>query len=486
VSTVAPTAERELSTVRFGRRSSRGLLLGLSAPRVAAVAAAFTVVLPCVYAGGLRAVMWGAPVWATLIGSAFLRISGRTAVDWLPVAGHWALRRATGQTSYAVRVLEPRPAGTLALPGDAAALRVHIDVDTDAAMVHDPHAHTLTAVARVRHAAFVLLGPGDQQRRLAGWGRVYATAAQSGRICRLQVLQRTLPDSGRAVAQHWTEHGVRDASPAALAYDELVEAAGPASARHETTVSISVDLTRARRAVRAEGGGMTGGAAVLRREMMTVAAALRSAEITVDGWLDPADLAVLLRTAYDPAAGPVLDRNPVGREVGAAGPVAVREYWDHLRTDSGIHAVYWISEWPRSDVYPSFLSPVLLAAGISRTFSLVAQPLTTTEAMRAIRKERVEYQADAAQRQRIGQLTDAATEQELADVNQRERDLVAGHGDLRYAGFLSVTAADYAGLQAARSAIEQAAIQAGCETRLLVGQQAQAFAAAALPLCRGI
>jgi hypothetical protein len=106
--------------------------------------------------------------------------------------------------------------------------------------------------------------------------------------------------------------------------------------------------------------------------------------------------------------------------------------------------------------------------------------------MRAIRRERVEYQTDAAQRQRIGQLTDFATEQEWADVNQRERELVAGHGDLRFAGFLRVTAADEPGLQAARASVEQAAIQAGCETRLLVGQQAQAFAAAALPLCRGI
>jgi hypothetical protein len=34
--------------------------------------------------------------------------------------------------------------------------------------------------------------------------------------------------------------------------------------------------------------------------------------------------------------------------------------------------------------------------------------------------------------------------------------------------------------------IEQAAIQASCETRRLWGQQAQAFAAAALPLCRTV
>ena len=35
-------------------------------------------------------------------------------------------------------------------------------------------------------------------------------------------------------------------------------------------------------------------------------------------------------------------------------------------------------------------------------------------------------------------------------------------------------------------AIEQAAIQASCETRRLWGQQAQGFAVAALPLARGV
>ena len=39
-----------------------------------------------------------------------------------------------------------------------------------------------------------------------------------------------------------------------------------------------------------------------------------------------------------------------------------------------------------------------------------------------------------------------------------------------------------AALDAAVAAVEQAAIQASCETRRLVGQQAQAFTAAALPL----
>ena len=48
------------------------------------------------------------------------------------------------------------------------------------------------------------------------------------------------------------------------------------------------------------------------------------------------------------------------------------------------------------------------------------------------------------------------------------------------------TAADADQLDAACAEVEVAAGQAGCELRRLVGQQAQAFAAAALPLGRGL
>ncbi len=69
---------------------------------------------------------------------------------------------------------------------------------------------------------------------------------------------------------------------------------------------------------------------------------------------------------------------------------------------------------------------------------------------------------------------------------QRERELVAGHTDLLFAGFLAVTASTKDELDGAVAEMQRAAIQAGCETRRLVGQQTQAFAAAALPLGRGL
>ena len=94
--------------------------------------------------------------------------------------------------------------------------------------------------------------------------------------------------------------------------------------------------------------------------------------------------------------------------------------------------------------------------------------------------------ADAAQRARMGQIDDASQSAELQDVLQQESDLVAGHGILRYTGLISISAPSADELEAAVAGLEQAAIQAGLETRLLVTQQAQGFAAAALPLARAL
>jgi len=64
--------------------------------------------------------------------------------------------------------------------------------------------------------------------------------------------------------------------------------------------------------------------------------------------------------------------------------------------------------------------------------------------------------------------------------------VTAGHGILRTTGLIAVSAQDPDELERAVAGIEQAAIQASCETRRLWGQQAQVFSAAALPRCRSV
>ena len=234
--------------------------------------------------------------------------------------------------------------------------------------------------------------------------------------------------------------------------------------------------------MRRAAGRVTQTLAGLEAELRTVTDAAAGAELTPAGWCDPAALSRLIRTAYDPV-------DPIAAAVAAptfAGPTAVVETWDRLRTDSAHHAVYWIAEWPRSEVTASFLQPLILMPGVRRALSVTAEPLPATRALRDIRRAKVQHAADIAQRARLGQVDDEAAHAEADDVIRRERELADGHADLRFAGLLIVSAPTGDQLSDACGRLEQAAAQAQCDLRLLRGQQAQAFAAAALPLTRGL
>ena len=182
------------AAVRFARGSTRGLLLGFSAPRVAALGMAGTVAALALFAGGALAFAISAAFWLPLGAAAIVRVGGRPAVEWLGGAVHYEARKASSQTEFRARPARPRPSGTLALPGDAASLRLYLDEASGTAMVHDPHRQTLAAVLSVTHPAFALLDDADRAGRTGRWGRVLAGLASSGTCAGLQVLEATVPD----------------------------------------------------------------------------------------------------------------------------------------------------------------------------------------------------------------------------------------------------------------------------------------------------
>ena len=271
---------RELGPVKFSRLARRGLMLGLSLPQVIVLGVGAIAIVGALYTAGGKGLLLAVPVIGVCAALVWVPVGGHKLIEWIPLAGHGALRAALGQTVYRWRVTKPRPAGTLALPGDAAALRQYLDPETGAVMVHDPHRATLTALVEVTHPSFILLDPGEQQRRVTAWGRALSTVCRSGRISRLQVLERTVPDSGTGLEQWWTAHGSDDGSWVAQTYRELIERAGPTAERHVTTLSLALDMKAAARAIRSAGDGMRGAAAVLRAEMRTFTTALRAAELT--------------------------------------------------------------------------------------------------------------------------------------------------------------------------------------------------------------
>jgi len=471
-------------TVRFPRAEHRGLLLGLTLTQLMLLGGALLLLAMAAFAGagpvsGVSLVLSA----AGLLGGAFGRVGGRPAYRWLFWRVATEVRRARQQHRFRARPQRPQPSGTLGLPGTAASLRL-VHTPAGFAAVHDPHTRTLTAVLQVQAAAFALLDTAEQDRRVAGWGRVLAGLCQGGRIARVQVLERTVPDSGDALAAYAEDHLVDAGSWPGEVYREMVASAAPASEHHQTFLAVSLDLARCARQVRQAGGGIAGGAALLSQETTNLESSLHAAGLSPHGWLDAPGLAGAVRSAYDPGATvPVRDGQPAAE---AVGPMAVDESWDRLRTDTGVHVVYLVAQWPRVEVGADFLDPLVFTPGVRRAFSLVAQPVGVDRALKEIRRAKTAHVTDAAQRARIGQIEDEALVAEFRDVLARERELVAGHGELRFVGLLAVTAATGEELDAACGQIETAATQAMVDLRRLVGQQGEAFAAAALPLARGM
>ena len=472
------------ATARFARRSTRGVLLGFSSWRLAAVGFAVVAVLAGLLSGmGGTGLLVGLVFAVPFVAVAFVRVGGQHAVEWLPTVTAFAARTAVGQTEYRAKIDRPRPAGTLALPGDAAALRMITDPATGVCMVHDPHRGTLSAVLSVSHPAYLLLGPDAQQGRVAAWGRVLAGLAQSGTCAGIQITESTIPDSGRGITEFYARRGAHRGGWAEDQYETLLAGNAVGASTHRTTITLSLDMKAAARQVKAAGGGVAGAARVLGGDMAALEFGLRSAELQVAGWMDQTRIAHIVRQAFDPALGGEFRPSAPGANLGHAGPLAVSEQWDRMHHDSGWSTVLWISEWPRIEVPAQFLHALIFTPGVRKTLSLVARPKSTADALRQIRREKTEMIADSHQKAKVGQIQDLSDQQEYDDVVARERALISGHADVDFTGLLVVAAETEEELEAAARRVERAASQAGCETRVLWGRQSQGFNAA-LPLGR--
>ncbi|MFI0808210.1 SCO6880 family protein [Streptomyces echinatus] len=477
------------ATVKFPHRSRRGVLLGLSAPQLIVVSACGLFLLAVLLTFGLTGALKLAPLWAVVLAAVFVRHRGRALADWAPIAIRYALRRFRGQVLWLTRPsTRPQREGLLHLPGTAASLRVATSPDGRLGAVHDPHHATLTAVVKVSSRAFALLDQAAQASNVAGWGRTLAALARTGHIARVQVLERTVPDSGDALNRYWHEHGNAQTPLAGPVYGDLLAAAGPAAAPHEAYVAIALDLKAARRLINQAGGGLTGAFAVLAQLASTFDQAARTSGLTPGGWLPAREIAAVIRTAYDPKASAALDQwSDSGRpqaDPAAAGPVVLVEKADRIQTDSTHHATFWIENWPRIETDPGFLHQLLFTTGVRRTLSLTYEPKGLDAALKDVQRKKATVIADAAERARKGQVDSEEDSVEYADIKQRERQLIAGHADVALTGLLTVSADTDEELNAACAAIETAAVAALVDLRLLTWQQAEAFTNAALPLAR--
>ncbi|HUC58061.1 MAG TPA: SCO6880 family protein [Streptosporangiaceae bacterium] len=501
-------------TYRGWQHERVSFLLGMSGRRTALVALAVLVAVQPVSAGRLSDALVAWPVAAILIMIACLRAGGRTVDEWMVIAMSFQLLKARGQNRFHSGAFAPAspsdPAGPqpLDLPGVLAPIRIlaaETGTGRTMAVLYHPHDRTYTAVARIESAGIGLTDTSRRDGQVSGWGRFLAgLCTENHPIMRVQAIQRSLPDEAAGL-RSWHENHLVSAAPAqALAVTaELLSDAAPASVRREEWLAFTMDERRAAAAIRAAGGGEAGACAVLARQVRSLAAAVSDAELEVAGWLTPRELAEVFRTAFDPESGEPLGRRryaeesatasgrehtglPAGTDPRLAGPVRAEALWGSYRHDSGVSVCYQIYDWPRGEVYSTALFPLLGDGTSRRAVSLYLQPLSPREAERQVLAERTQRDVAIRMRQRTGQIVPEHEKAAQRRAEEQDAERAAGHGLVRFSGYVSATVTDSGDIADAMAALEADAAAARIEIRRMWGAQDVGFALAALPAGLGL
>ncbi len=457
----------------FGPLERRGVLLGWRGGQVAAaVAGLLSAVAALRSLHGPAGAAVAAATLGVSLGLGWLRLGGRTLEEWTPTfVRHAVGAPAVEQLASTFELLSvpwvsgPRPLGS----------KAH-----DIGVVHHVAARTLTAVLALEGHDFALLHAEEKDQRIAAWSAALAAVARGGTVVhRLQWLSTSAPCDTSPLWSYFGTEGVLDSADAARrSYADLLAVASGVLVRHRTWLAVQLRLdARVRRRAKVAGGGLEGATAVLQRELGQVAAALADAQVEVHGALSAEGLGRLLAESW--SFGLLSPRRRV-----EPWPSSTEASWGLVRTAGTWHATYWIAEWPRRDVGAEFLAPLLLG-DTRRVVSVVMEPVDPLRAARQARRAATADMADAELRRRGGFVSSLRRVREAEGVVRREAELADGHASYRFAGFVRVTAATPAELDAACQATEQAGAQCGLELRRVNGEQDRGLVAT-LPLAAGL
>ena len=496
---------------RFGPLERRGLIGSLRVPQVLAIAAGLTgaVILMRTLSGG-TGIVFALVLALGAVVFCFWPIGGRSAEEWLPIAGRHAARRVRGQHVFVSTAPQagvrpgtggrPEPIAKLPDAGRDLELLAAPLQGEQVGVIKDSRARTYTAALAVKVTSFGLLDRGEQESRQAGWGGVLAGLAREGSpVSRIQWIERTVPADGDEIGRYLGEAWDRDAAPVdsvpMQSYLELTSAAPAITTDHELFVCLQIDARLAWRQIKRAGGKQgpdAGACGVLLRELEGLADRLAAADVQVVGALRPGTLAAAFRVAFDPWSRPGLarlasadpERDGVTRV--RPGPLRSETSWSSYRTGGTFHATYWISGWPRIDVGAAFLSPLLLHAQMVRAIAVTIEPTSPLKAIREVEAARTSDVADSDLRGRMGFI-------ETARGRRRDRSRRAPRGGTRgrarrtpVRGLRHRVRAHLSRmLERHCSEIEHAAQMARLELLRLYGQQEESFTYT-LPLCRGL
>ena len=508
---------------RFGPHPQAGWILGLRGSQLAGIVVAGIVALALMRMGGPLAIALVAADFALALVVVGVRFAGHTSLEWIPVVARFSANRFEGSTIFRSRSpgwggwvelpkepsVTPKPVETvISLPAELSDLVV-LETPLYAhggilmGVVKDKRERTYTATVRCSARAFYLLGEEERASLLASYGALLTQfASDDSPVRRIGWYERTTP-SGRSELQEYLRDnaraGIADDDPGLIATQQLLAAQGQ-ELDHEVLVSLQISAGRGRRSIGHLGGGDEGALALMAEQVAKLVDELTRIGATHTqpvGARNPAvpnarQLAGIIRDGIDPFTRHEREQAPAGAEQGIPpgelGPQARDVAWSHVRADRSLHVTGHLLEFPRHDVRAQFLQGVLMGQQATRTVALVMHVMGPRKAVRQAERQAEEASAEGWLRNRIGRRTSARDRARAEHVATREEELARGHALVQFAGYVTVTVPETAGIPALDSAfgrVQSQALAVGLRLERMHGEQQEALTYT-LPLCRGL
>jgi hypothetical protein len=398
----------------------------------------------------------------------------------------WQLASARGYTRYQAGVVTELT-GALSLPGVLAPMALLSAEDGYGGrygLVWDRRTGLLTATLRVVPASTWLADRSDADGWVASWAAWLASLGHVPSLKCATVTMDSAPEPGATLAD--AVAGALDPSAPAAARQilgQLVAAAPGAAADVDTRVSLTFDL----KASPAAPTTLTAAAAEAGRALIGLESSLGTCGVSVLCRLGAAEIAGVIRTAFDPAArGEVLRiaaRARAGTGTGSdplgwadAGPIGAEECPDRYRHDSGTSVTWAWQEAPRQNVTADVLARLVAPGPFPKRVTLQYRPFPAAAATQVLEAEVNAAAFRAHYRHRTGRDETARDAHDQARARQAAAEEAAGAGVCLVSLYVTVTVTREEDLARAAAWTEAAAESSKIRLRRMTYSQAAGFA----------
>ena len=487
-------------------RDRQGWFFGLTGPQVFLVLAA---AFPCWLAmsvGQWRALLGLVPLWLVAVVLVCVPVRGWSAAQWIGVLIRHVIGRATGWTRFQSRAAagEIDDVTEADLPGVLAGIQIH-DGPPKAghagrpAIIQNHATRTWAATARVVHPGIGMADDADRGRMGAGLSELFEAASASSLIDVVAICVRTVPDDGTERAE-WVRQHARATEPeiSARIHAQLDASINGAAVRTEAFVTVVVREDAVAKDARRAGRGVTGRARILYGVLGEVEARLMGAiGCTQVRWLDSADLAIAIRTGFEPGDAPALADSVIhhgydgdlaaGVPVAAAGPTTattgMRCYrhgeWESIATTILL---------PRKGAVMGALARALVPSqvGERRALTVFFHPIGQAVADRTTGRAEMSATMAAEVRRKVGRVERARERRAVEQVHETDEKLERGRSLVRLSSALAVTVPAAWNAQDYGRRLDASVRLCGFTPLPLDGAHDAAFAAAVIPLGTGL